>query len=55
MLGFAPRLSASHVEMSAPPLLGEHTNEVLAAELGLSEDDLTAMRKSGVIGELSGG
>ena len=51
MLGFAPRLSASHVEMSAPPLLGEHTDEVLAAELGLGEDDLAAMRDSGVIGD----
>ena len=51
MLGFAPRLSASNVEMLAPPLLGEHTDEVLAAELDLSDEDLTAMRSSGVIGE----
>ena len=51
MLGFPPRLSASKVEMTAPPRLGEHTDEVLAAELGLSADDLTAMRDSGVIGD----
>tara|TARA_Y100001934_G_scaffold48246_1_gene58660 strand:+ start:2029 stop:3258 length:1230 start_codon:yes stop_codon:yes gene_type:complete len=51
MLGFAPRLSASNVEMLAPPLLGQHTDEVLAAELGLSDEDLTDMRSSGVIGE----
>ena len=46
MLGFAPRLSASHVEMSAPPLLGEHTDEILTTELGLTE-----MRNSGDIGD----
>ena len=51
MLGFAPRLSASHVEMSAAPRLGEHTDEVLATELGLSEDELTTMRDAGIIGD----
>ena len=32
------------------PWLGEHTDEVLAAELGLSEDDLAKLRAEGVIG-----
>ena len=31
------------------PWLGEHTDEVLAAELGLTEENLTALRKNGVI------
>ena len=31
-----------------PPLLGEHTDEVLS-ELGLSADDITALRKDGVV------
>jgi formyl-CoA transferase len=31
------------------PWLGEHTDAVLAAELGLSEDDLKALRANGVI------
>ena len=32
------------------PWLGEHTDEVLTAELGLSEADLRALREGGVIG-----
>ncbi len=32
------------------PWLGEHTDEVLAAELGLGGDDLAALRKAGAIG-----
>ena len=34
----------------APPLLGEHTGEVLAAELGLGSAELAALRDSGAIG-----
>ena len=33
--GFAPRLSASRVPLKRPPRLGEHTGELLRAELGL--------------------
>ena len=51
MLGFAPRLSESHVPMQRPPRLGEHTDEVLSAELGLGEPELTALRDTGVIGD----
>ena len=51
MLGFAPRLSESEVPMTPPPRLGEHTNEVLGAELGLAQDDLAALRQEGVIGD----
>jgi crotonobetainyl-CoA:carnitine CoA-transferase CaiB-like acyl-CoA transferase len=32
------------------PWLGEHTAEVLAAELGLGDDDLAKLRAEGVIG-----
>jgi formyl-CoA transferase len=32
------------------PWLGEHTDEVLAHELGLGDDDLTKLRAEGVIG-----
>jgi formyl-CoA transferase len=32
------------------PWLGEHTDEVLAAELDLAEEDLRALREDGVIG-----
>ena len=51
MLGFAPRLSESHVPMQRPPRLGEHTDEVLSAELGLGEPELAALRDTGVIGD----
>lgn len=50
MLGFAPRMSESHVPMTRPPRLGEHTDQVLAAELGLGDEELTTLRDAGVIG-----
>ena len=51
MLGFAPRLSESQVPMTRPPRLGEHTDEVLAAELGLAAAELATLRQAGVIGD----
>ncbi len=44
MLGFAPRMSQSEVAMTPPPDLGEHTDAVLAAELGLDADRLEGLR-----------
>jgi formyl-CoA transferase len=32
-----------------PPLLGEHTDEVLQEALGLGGDELTALRQQGAI------
>ena len=40
-----PRLPASR----RPPWLGEHTAEVLSAELGMSGEQLAALRDGGVI------
>ncbi len=51
MLGFAPRLSKSDFEMTRPPHLGEHTNDVLAEELGLGDAELDALRTDGSIGD----
>jgi crotonobetainyl-CoA:carnitine CoA-transferase CaiB-like acyl-CoA transferase len=31
------------------PWLGEHTNSVLAAELGMSDEDIESLRGEGVI------
>jgi crotonobetainyl-CoA:carnitine CoA-transferase CaiB-like acyl-CoA transferase len=31
------------------PWVGEHTDQVLASELGLSDDDLAGLRQRGVI------
>jgi crotonobetainyl-CoA:carnitine CoA-transferase CaiB-like acyl-CoA transferase len=42
-------MSESSVDLDAPPLLGQHTDEVLAAELGLDDSALTQLRESGVI------
>lgn len=35
---------------SAPPMLGQHTNEVLQEHLGLNETDITALREKGIVG-----
>jgi crotonobetainyl-CoA:carnitine CoA-transferase CaiB-like acyl-CoA transferase len=44
------RLSATPVEYrSAPPLLGEHTLEVLTGLLGLSNPEVDALREAGVL------
>jgi formyl-CoA transferase len=50
-LGFAPRLSESAVDITRPPHLGEHTDEFLAAELGLNAKQLAELRDAGVIGD----
>lgn len=49
LLGFAPRLSASDVEIKRAPLLGEHTNEVLEDILSLNTDEIESLRKHGVL------
>jgi formyl-CoA transferase len=43
MPGQPIRLSASHVEVVPAPLLGQHTAEVLSAELGLSDEEIAAI------------
>jgi formyl-CoA transferase len=41
--------SVDQVPRRPPPLLGEHTNEVLAEILKMNDDELRELRKSGVI------
>jgi formyl-CoA transferase len=53
MLGWAPRLSASSVDLEAAPALGAHTDEVLANELGLDPATLAGLRERGVTGTLA--
>jgi formyl-CoA transferase len=43
-------LSESEVELIRAPLLGEHTQAILQAELGLSVADIAALAESGVLG-----
>jgi formyl-CoA transferase len=49
LLGCPARMSASEVEIDAAPLLGQHTAEVLSADLGLDENELCALREQGAI------
>ncbi|MGE5595146.1 MAG: CaiB/BaiF CoA transferase family protein [Hyphomicrobiales bacterium] len=50
MLAPPVHLSGSEVDMVRAPLLGEHTAEVLSAELGLDEAAIDELRKAGVVG-----
>jgi formyl-CoA transferase len=50
LLGFAPRMSASEVELKRAPYLAEHSDEVLRDDLGLSEGELRALRDAAVLG-----
>jgi crotonobetainyl-CoA:carnitine CoA-transferase CaiB-like acyl-CoA transferase len=44
------RLSATPIEYThAPPVLGQHTEEVLQEVLGLSEDEIAELRRAGAI------
>ena len=49
LLGWPARMSASAVHIKAAPLLGEHTREVVAADLGLSEKAVDVLVAKGVI------
>jgi crotonobetainyl-CoA:carnitine CoA-transferase CaiB-like acyl-CoA transferase len=45
------KLSRTHEDsFTAPPLLGQHTDEVLKSLLGLSPEKLRALREQGVVG-----
>ena len=47
------RFSRSALEYSrAPPLLGQHTDEVLAERLGLSDEELAQLRARGALGKV---
>ncbi len=51
LLGWPPRMSESHVPIRAAPLLGEHTREVVAADLGLLAEKVDELVEAGVIGD----
>lgn len=50
LLGFAARMSESEVEIRRAPYLGEHGDEVLRADLSLSDGELEALRERGIVG-----
>jgi len=50
MTGFPYKLSETPAEVHAPPpLLGEHTEEVLTSLLGYSPEDVASLRERKVI------
>ena len=48
--GHPVRLHGSPIDISAPPVLGEHTDAILREELGLDDASLSTLREAGVIG-----
>ncbi|MFC9841808.1 formyl-CoA transferase [Streptomyces sp. NPDC060223] len=48
-VGSPLKLSDSPVDVTSPPLLGEHNEEVYIGELGLGDEELRLLRSSGVI------
>ena len=50
LLGWPARMSESRVPIKAAPLLGEHSREVVAGDLGLSVEQVDDLVASGVIG-----
>ena len=53
LLGWPARLSRSAVPLTAAPLLGQHTDEVLAQDLALDAAELDRLRAAGVLGSAS--
>ena len=48
-VGCPIKLSDSPVEVTSSPLLGEHTEEILAQELGYTKEQIQALRAEGAI------
>jgi formyl-CoA transferase len=49
LFGCPIRLSESPVEIACPPLLGQHTDELLRAELCLGDEEVAALHASGAV------
>jgi formyl-CoA transferase len=48
-VGCPVKLSDNDVVVERSPLLGEHSEEILAGVLGYSEDEITSLREAGAI------
>jgi formyl-CoA transferase len=53
LLGWPARMSGSEADITAAPQLGEHTAQVLASDLGLTEEEIRAFRQQGILGNES--
>ena len=51
LLGWPPRMSESEVPIKAAPLLGEHSRQVVAADLGLAEREIDKLVDAGIVGD----
>ena len=49
LMRWPPLMSKNRVPLVAAPLLGEHSDEVLVADLGLDDGELDSLRAAGVI------
>ena len=49
LLGWAPRMSQSAVQIERAPLMGEHSDEVLQEDLALSEERIAELRETGAV------
>ncbi len=50
VVGPAPKLACTPAQISRPPpLLGEHTNELLREKLAMTEEEIDALRNDGVV------
>ncbi len=50
LLGWPARMSASAVPIRAAPVLGAHSREVLASDLGLAGEEIDGLVEAGVVG-----
>lgn len=50
LLGQPVRLSGSQVDIKAAPPLGKHTSEVVAADLGVSDEEMSRLKAAGAFG-----
>ncbi len=50
LLGWPARMSESEAEITAAPQLGEHTAQVVAADLGLTDEEIHDLQKQGILG-----
>jgi formyl-CoA transferase len=48
-VGCPVKLSESPAQVTRPPLLGEHTEELLSSLCGLAPGDLARLRERGVV------
>jgi formyl-CoA transferase len=51
-VGMPVKLSDSPADVKRSPLLGEHTDEILAQVLGYSAEEIEQIRASGAVGDI---